>query len=195
MIALARVLVRVTSFLLLVILAVAGLALAIFCIGTGNTGVSLGGLASTLHLESLRSTVGSWLDQLQAGGPVAGVAALAGIGMLLLGVLLLAGLLVPRRERLIALASERQGTLAARRRPLAQITQTLAEQVRGVTDARTRVRPRRRAGGRVRVRASRPRPADPVEVRTAVIDQLRELTDPFDLEAHVDVTRPGARVQ
>lgn len=104
MIVLARALVRLISFLLLVILAVAGIALAIFCIGTGKTGVSLGELASLLHLESLRSTVGSWLGQLQESGPIAGIAALAGLGAILLGVLLLAGLLVPRRERLVALA-------------------------------------------------------------------------------------------
>lgn len=196
MIVLARILARLISFLLLVVLAVTGIAIAIFCIGTGKTGVSLAGLASLLHLEALRSTVGSWLGQLQGSGPIAVVAALAGLGAILLGVLLLAGVVVPRRERLVTLASEGQGTLAARRRPLAQVAQTLAEQARGVTEARTRVRPRRRRlGGRLRVRASRPRPADPAQVRSAVTEQLGELTEPFALKARVEVTRQGARVQ
>lgn len=196
MIVFARLLARLVAFVLLVILAVAGIALAVFCISTGKTGVSLGGLASLLHLGSLRSTVGSWLGQLQGSGPIAGVAALAGLGAILLGALLLAGGLVPRRERLVTLASDGQGTLAARRRPLAQVAQALTEQVRGVSEARTRVRPRRwRPGGRLRVRASRPRPADPVQVRGAISEQLQELTEPFALKARVEVARRGARVQ
>ena len=65
MILLARALVRVVSFLLLVILALAGLVLAVFCIGTGTSGPSLGGLARLLDLSSLRDTVGSWLGQLR----------------------------------------------------------------------------------------------------------------------------------
>lgn len=195
MILLARALVRLVSFLLLVILAVAGIVLAVFCISTGTTGPSLGGLASTLHLASVRDTVGNWLGQLEASGSVAVIAGVCGLGAILLGLLLLAGLLVPRRERLVTLASDGEGTLAARRRALAQAAQTLVEQVRGVTDARARVRPRRRAGGRLRVRASRTKAADPRQVRSAVDDQLRELTDPFTLTTRVEVTRDGARVQ
>ncbi len=195
MIRLARALVRVVSFVLLVILAVAGLALAIFCISSGTRGLSLGRLAHLVDLSSFRDTVGSWLGQLQASGPVAAVAAVCGLGAMLLGLLLLAGILVPRRERLVTLASGEHGTLAARRRPLAQAATTLVEQVRGVTEARVRVRPRRRSGGRLSVRASRVRRADPGETRDAVREQLRGLTDPFELTARVDVPRRGARVQ
>jgi hypothetical protein len=195
MIVLARALVRVVSFLLLVILAVAGIALALFCIGTGTSGPSLGGLASLLDLSALRDTVGSWLTQLEAPGPVAGVAALCALGAVLLGLLLLAGILVPRRERLVTLTSGEYGTLAARRRPLAQAATALVEQVRGVTEARVRVRPRRRGGGRLTVRASRTRRVDPRQVRGAVGEQLSGLTDPFKLKARVDVPRRGARVQ
>jgi len=195
MILLARALVRLVSFLLLVILAVAGIVLAVFCIGTGTSGPSLGKLASILHLATVRDTVGHWLAQLEASGSVAVIAGLCGLGAILLGLLLLAGLLVPRRERLVTLASDREGTLAARRRPLGQAAQTLVEQVRGVTQARARVRPRRRTGGRLRVRASRTRTADPTQVRGAVHEQLRELTDPFTLSARVEVARKGSRVQ
>ncbi len=196
MILLARALVRLVSFLLLVILAVAGIVLAVFCIAAGTTGPSLGKLASILHLASVRNTTGHWLGQLEASGSeVAVIAGLCGLGAILLGLLLLTGLLVPRRERLVTLASDRDGTLAARRRPLGQAAQTLVEQVRGVTQARARVRPRRRAGGRLRVSASRTRTADPAQVRGAVDEQLRELTDPFTLKARVEVARKGARVQ
>ena len=195
MIVLARALVRVVSFLLLAILAVAGIVLAVFCITTGTSGPSLGRLARLLDLGSLRDTVGSWLGQLQASGAVAGIAAVCGLGAMLLGLLLLAGILVPRRERLVALASSEHGTIAARRRALAQAVTALVEQVRGITEARVRVRPRRRAGGRLTVRASRTRQANAGEVQGAVREQLRGLTDPFKLTARVDVPRRGARVQ
>jgi hypothetical protein len=195
MILLARALVRLVSFLLLVSLAVAGIVVAVFCIGTGTSGPSLVKLASILHLASVRDTIGHWLGQLEASGSVAVLAGLCGLGAILFGLLLLTGLLVPRRERLVTLASDGEGTLAARRRPLGQAAETLVEQVRGITQARARVRPRRRAGGRLRVRASRTRTADPTQVRAAVNEQLRELTDPFTLTARVEVAREGARVQ
>jgi Family of unknown function (DUF6286) len=195
MILLARALVRLVSFLLLVLLALAGLLVAIFCIGTGSSGLSLGGLADLLQLSSLRDTVGAWLDQLEASGPVAVVAAVSGLGATLLGLLLVTGVLVPRRERLVTLASGEHGTLAARRRPLAQAATTLVEQVRGVTEARVRVRPRRRAGGRLAVRASRSRPADPRQLRDAIRERLGSLTDPFKLSTRVEVRRRGARVE
>lgn len=196
MILVTRGLVRVISFLLLVILAVAGIVVAVFCISTGTSGPSLGKLASLLHLRTVRHTVGPWLGQLAASGSVAVIAGLCGLGAILLGLLLLTGLLTPRRERLVTLASDREGTIAARRRPLGQVAQTLVEQVRGVTKARARVRPRRRrAGGRLRVRASRTTAADATQVRGAVDEQLRELTDAFPLKVRVEVPRRGARVE
>lgn len=195
MIVLARLLVRVVGFLALLALAIAGIVLAVFCIGTGTNGPSLGRLAEILHLATLRDTVGHWLGRLEAPGSVAVIAGLCGLGAILLGLLLLVGILVPRRERLVTLTEGERGTLAARRRPLAQIATALVEQVRGVTQARVRVRPRRTTGGRMAVRASRTRPADPHELQTAVRDQLTPLTEPFALRARVEVARRGERVQ
>lgn len=196
MILLARALVRLVSFLLLVLVALAGIVTAVFCISTGKSGPSLQELASLLHLATVRDTVGHWLGQLGASGSIAVIAGLCGLGTILIGLFLLVGLLVPARERLVTLASDEDGTLAARRRPLGQAAQTLVEQVRGVSDARARVRPRRRTrpGGRLRVRASRTRAADPGQVRGAVSEQLRDLTDPFPLRTRLEV-REGARVQ
>jgi hypothetical protein len=190
MILLARALVRLVSFVLLIVLALAGLALAVFSISTGTTGPSLGGLADVLSLASLRDTVGSWFAQLEASGSVAATAALCGLGAMLLGLVLLLGVLVPRRERLVTLDSGDQGVLAARRRPLARAATALVEQVRGVSDVHVRVRPRRRAGGRVVVRTS-----DPDQVKAAVSEQLRALTDPFELKSRIAVPRRGTRVQ
>ena len=195
MILLARALVRLVSFVLLIVLALAGLALAVFCIGTGTSGPSLGGLASALSLASLRDTVGSWLDQLEADGSVAAIAALCGLGAILLGFVLLLGVLVPRRERLVTLSSSERGVLAARRRPLARVATALVEQVRGVTEARVRVRPRRRAGGRLVVRASRTPAADSGQVQGAVREQLSALSDSFGLKPHIAVPRRGAKVE
>jgi|tagenome__1003787_1003787.scaffolds.fasta_scaffold19688207_1 hypothetical protein len=195
MILLAHALVRLVSFVLLVVLALAGLTLAVFSISTGTSGPSLGGLADVLSLASLRDTVGSWLAQLEASGSTAAIAAVCGLGAMLLGFVLLLGVLVPRRERLVTLDSGDQGVLAARRRPLARAATALVEQVRGVSEARVRVRPRRRAGGRLVVRTSRARSADPDQVKAAVSEQLRGLTDPFKLKSRIAVPRRGARVQ
>ena len=195
MILLARALARVVTVLLLVLLSVAGLALAIFCIGTGTSGPSLGGLAALLNLDTVRDTVGDWLAGLEASGPVAVIGLLCGLGAMLLGLLLLAGLLVPRRERLVTLTRDKRGTLAARRRALGQAAAALVEQTRGVTGARVRVRPFRRAGGRLTVRAARVRPADPGELRRQALARLKALTDPFKLKARVEVARRGARVE
>ena len=195
MIPLARAVVRIVSFLLLVLLALSGLALAVFSIDTGTTGPSLGRLASLLHLPDARDTVGDWLDQIEAGGSVAVLAGVCGIGAILLGLFLLAGLFVPRRERLIVMAGEGPGDLATRRRPLAQAAQVLAEQVKGVTEAKAKARPHRRAGGRLRMRVAPGRSVDPRSVRGEVSQRLGELTEPFGLKARVELTRRRPRVE
>lgn len=195
MIRLASALARLVGFLLLLALAVTGLALAVFCIGTGTSGPSLGGLASLLGLDALRDSIGGWLAQLEAPGSVAMVAALSGLGTMVLGLVLVAGILVPRRERLVMLAEGEQGTLAARRRALSQVAGSLVEQVRGVTDARIRVRPGRRSGGRLSVRASRTRKVEAETIEGAVQEQLGALTGAFALTPKIDVPRHGARVQ
>jgi hypothetical protein len=191
---LARALVRLITFVLLVVLSLAGLALAIFCIGTGTGGVSLGGLAELLQLSALRDTVDDWFTGLEAPGSVAVTAALCGLGAMVLGLVLLSGILVRRRERLVKLTSDESGTLAARRRPLAQAATALVEQVRGVTGVRVRVRPRRRQGGRLAVRATRSGREDASQIQGAVREQLTPLTEPFGLKARIGDPRPGARV-
>jgi hypothetical protein len=195
MIVLARTLARVVGLLVCVVLSLGGLVVAVFCIGTGTHGPSLGGLARLLSMPSVRDTVGSWLARVEAPGSVAVIAGLCGLGAIALGLLLIAGVLVPRRERLVQLAENDRGKLAARRRPLAQVATALIESVRGVSEARVRVRPLRGKGGRLSVRASRTAHADADEVRRAVGEQLDSLTAPFKLKARVDVPRRGARVE
>src|SRR5436309_7024382 len=112
MIALARSLARLVGFLALVALAAAGLLLAVFCIGTGTHGPSLGDLARLLSLPTVRDAVGDWLARMEASGSVAVIAGLCGLGAMALGLLLIAGILVPRRARLVELSTDEQGRLA-----------------------------------------------------------------------------------
>lgn len=129
---LRRAVARLLTFVLLVALALAGLAVAVFCIEGGHRGLSLPALARRGHLSQLSHKVGRFLHVLEASGPVAKLSALGGLAAVILGVLLLVGVLRPRRERLALLEEGEQGTLAARRRALAQVATGLVEQARGI---------------------------------------------------------------
>lgn len=198
MILLLRALVRLVTFLLLLALAITGGAVAIFAIGGGSGTFSIPGLAELIGLHVVRDEVGTLLRAVEADGGIAVVTALCALGAVLLGVLLLIGAFAPRRERLAVLEQDDSGTLAARRRPLARAAAALAEGTSGVTATRVRVKPRRRArGGKVRVRASHPRSADPDQVRTDATSSLEPLTGAFGLKASVEpkLGEAGQRVQ
>jgi len=188
---LLRAVTRLITFLLLAALALAGLAVAVFCIEGGRTGLSLPALARQVHLPQLRHEVGAFLHALEASGPVAKLSALGGLGAVALGVLLLVGVLRSRRERLALLEAGEQGTLAARRRPLSQVASALVEQVRGMgmTQTRARVRPRRRGhGGRLLVRIDQPRgTATDDATKQRVASAVSPLTEPFGLRPRVRV--------
>jgi hypothetical protein len=194
---LLRLLVRVLSFLLLLALALAGLAAAIFSIQGGKETLSYHNLASLIRLPETRDASSGWFDQLGADGPVAVIALLCGLGAIVLGLLLIAGVLIPRRERRVALEDSQAGLLDARRRPLAGAARALAEQARGVTEAKVRARPRRRTGGTLRVRADRTRQTDANQARRSIEDQLKPLTEPFAMRVKIASRRGGrgSRVQ
>lgn len=197
MILLLRALDRLLAVTLLVALAAAGAVVAVFCIGDGTGNLSLHRLSDLVNLPQLRDTVGDWLGRLEADGGVALLGVVAGVGAVALGLLLLAGLLVPRRERLVTLESDGESTITARRRALAAVARALAEQARGVTRAKARVRPRRRRGAKLRVRVDRTRPTPAKEVRDAVRAQLEPVTGSLPLVTRVR-TRLGtgsARVE
>ncbi|MBA2255730.1 MAG: hypothetical protein H0W05_00810, partial [Thermoleophilaceae bacterium] len=92
---------RLVTLLLLSALALAGLALAVFSIGSGEATVSLPGLAELIGLHVLRDRVGELLAMVEDGGSVEAVPALAGVGAVALGCLLLVGAFGSRRERLV----------------------------------------------------------------------------------------------
>jgi len=184
-IVLLRALVRVVAFLLLVLLALLGLAVALAAIAPGVA-------ADFVGLPQVRDAVGGWLGDLERGGRVPVIGLLVALGAVVVGLLLLVGALVPRRERLVTLRSTPHGRLGARRRALAQVARALAEQARGVTEAKVKVKPRRRGGGRLRVTAARPRPVAAKEAKRGVAAELAGLTKPFRLKARIR-SRAGAR--
>jgi hypothetical protein len=187
-----RLLTRVLAFLVLLALALAGLAAAAFSVQGDKETLSYDNLASLSGLPQARDVIAGWFAQIGADGPLAIIALLCGLGAVLLGLLLLLGVLVPRRERLVLLEQREAGALHTRRRPLAGAARALAEQARGVTEAKVRARPRRRSGGTLRIRADRTRQTDAAQARRAVEEQLKPLTEPFGLRARV-VSRVGGR--
>lgn len=192
-----RALVRLVAFVLLALLALAGLAVLVFSIEGGSTGLSIPGLAADLHLPQLRVRVGDFLGQLEAAGPVALMSLVGGLIAIAAGLALLAGALVPRRERLVQLEANEHGTLNARRRPLAQVASALVEPLRGIEKLKVRVRPGRTSGGRLKVRADRAQTAPEQELDGEMSERLAGLTEQFKLTAKVRSRVPsgGARVR
>jgi hypothetical protein len=147
-----RLLAAVVAFLMLLVIAVGGIVVAIFCIRGGTATLSLHHLASLLSLPELRDKVGPWLESLEADGPVAALAALCGAGAVLIGIGLMVGALVPRRERVLIVERTDRGTIAARRRAVGDALADLAERPREVLGAKAKVSPnRKRTGGRARI--------------------------------------------
>ncbi|HEV7882707.1 MAG TPA: hypothetical protein VGO81_04015 [Solirubrobacteraceae bacterium] len=128
----ARLIARLIALVLSATLAVAGLGVAVFGAQAHTSPLSLSSLARHLRLDDVRVSVGPVLADLQAGGPVAKVAALVGAGAIAFGALLLFGVLARRRERLVVMRSDDAGTVAARPRALGQAAVTLGEQSRDV---------------------------------------------------------------
>lgn len=192
MVALAHALSRLVGTLLLALISAAGLAAAIFCIEGGDDTLSIPRLASYIHLPTLRRAVGTELRTLEAHGPVAWVSLGCGVGAIALGIVLLTGVLVPVRERLVILTRDDAGETAARRRALAAVAAALASEPRTVLRARAWARPTRHSpGGRVQIRAEHLGTADRDQVTHAVNDSLRELADSLPLEVSVHVRAGG----
>jgi hypothetical protein len=181
----ARGLARLLAVLLAAALAVGGLAVALFSIQGDSATLSLPGLAARLHLGDLRVTVGMWLGDLHADGPVARVAALAGAGAVVLGILLLVGVLGRRRERLLVMRRGDDGTIAARPRAVGEAAVALGEQSRDVLRAKDRTTARRRGvGGRLRLTIYHA-PSTGAAAADAGRVRIQGLADAFSLRAEV----------
>ncbi|MGI8713708.1 MAG: hypothetical protein ACR2NR_11100 [Solirubrobacteraceae bacterium] len=194
-----RALARLVGTLLMLVLALVGLGVALYCF---DGFISLGSARPDrlLHLPSVRRHIGHFLARLTAPGSTAALALVCGLGAMVIGLLLLAGTLRSRRERLAVLDRDPDhGTLAAKSRTLREMSRALAEQTPGATSVK---RPqlnlsRRGARGRLNVTVSRAPTSDRTEVQRAVVEQLEPLSGPFGLRARVRVltSREGQRVQ
>ncbi len=171
MIVLLRAVARLVAFVLLLVLCLAGLGAVIIAVTGGDPVV-----AGFARLPELRDAVGSFLERLETGGG-GGAALLGGAVVAVAALLLLVGVLRKPLPSEILFEKAGGGHLAARRRPLAQAAAVLARQVRGVTDAKVRIKPKRRGtGGRIDVVAVHPLSADPGQVRENVAKALEALT-------------------
>jgi hypothetical protein len=197
--ALLRMLARLVGMVLMVVLALIGLGVAMYCV---DALVGLGSIRPDrlLHLPSVRDHVGRFLDQLAAPGSTAGLALLCGLGAMLLGILLLIGLLGRRRERLVILQQDHEtGVIAARQRPLSDMARALIEPVDGATSVSRPKFSLSRSGtaGSLKLNAARTRTADPRELTAAVQKAVEPITAPFGLKPRVRLGLPesGDRAQ
>lgn len=189
---------RALVFLVLVALALAGLALAVFSIGSGDSALGLSALADHVQLASARDAVGGWLDDVEAGGSVADWSALGGALAIAAGLLLLAAAILPQRERTVTLeATEDGGQIAARRKPLSQAATALAARQPGITDATSRITRGWLSASKLAVRADRARYVSNDEARKRVTAAVEPLASPFSLRPRVNVRlgEGSARVQ
>jgi hypothetical protein len=197
--ALLRVLGRMVGVVWMLILALFGLAVAMYCV---DALVGLGSIRPDrlLDLPAARRHVGGFLDQVAAPGSTAGLALLCGLGAMLLGIVLLIGVLGRRKQRLVLLEQHQQtGAIAARRRPLRDMARALAEPAEGATRVKRPKLSRSWGGtrGTLKVAVTRTRTADPQELTAAVEQAVEPITEPFGLKPRVRVRlgEPGSRVQ
>lgn len=174
MLLLLRALARLVTFVLLIALAVLGLTVALYALGTAEA------LGSDLGLSAAVGAVSGFLLRAEPDT----TAVLGGIGGVVLGLLLLVGALVPARERLIVAQDGDQGRLGARPGALAQVAEALAGRTRSVHDVRARVRPRRRRA-RLEVSPYHPRNASGPEVKQRVSESVDPLVSGFNLKARI----------
>jgi hypothetical protein len=194
-----RALTRLAGTVLMIVIALAGLAIALYCL---SRLVSLGAAnpPRLLHLPTVRDRVGRFLADVAAPGPTAGLALGCGIGAVLLGLLMLIGVLQPRRRH-VALVDHPGdgGIVGARRRALSDAARALADEADGLTAVKRAhvTLSRRGSRGRVTVVAARALAEDPDEVQRAVQATLSPITEPFHLRPRVrmQLGERGERVQ
>lgn len=198
---LARSLARLVGVAWTLVLAALGLGIAAYCVD------ALVGLGSArpdrlLSLPSVRRHVGDFLAQLGAHGPVASLSLLCGVGAVVAGVLLIAGLLAsgPRVAVLERDGSEPLGTLSVRRGPMRDMLYALAQRPR-----QAQIAPRRKLSlklhghrGQVTVQATyRPEDDEPAQAQAAIKEAVAPLSEPFSLSVRVRMAqdRAARRVQ
>jgi hypothetical protein len=187
-----RALSRTMGMLLMIVLALLGLGLALYCFD-GLVALGAGRPDRLLDLPSVRDHVGRFLAQVEAPGVTAGLALLCGLGAMLLGVLLLSGLLRARRRR-VAVMEENgsDGRLAAKPRALRDMAKALAEQTPATTVGRPKLAlSRRGTRGRIKLKATSARTSDPRQVEHSLTESLGPISEPFALRPRISVRPAG----
>jgi hypothetical protein len=187
---LLKALARLVELLLMTAIALIGLGVGLYCF---SLLISLGSARPDrlLHLPAVRAHVGHFLAQLAAPGPTATLALLGGVAAVVIGLVLLAGLLGTRRERLLVVEDglEGDGGLYVRQRTVSQMVRAetvLAPGVTGVKRPKVRLaRSGRR--GRVKVLAARGADPDPGTVDAAVHERVDPVLEPLGLRGDVRV--------
>lgn len=184
-----RPLARLIGALWMIVIALFGLAVALYCL---DGLITLGSARPDrlVHSQRVSRDVGRFLAQIAAPGSTAWLAVLCGLGAMAIGLLLLVGTVRSSRQRLAVLESDSStGTVAARPRVLGDMTRDLAEQTEGATRVK---RPRlslSRSGrrGRLKVRSTRTRTSDPKTVKQALTEAVKPVSGPFGLKPRVTV--------
>ena len=131
-----RPLARVVGVLWMLVLALFGLGVAMYCF---DALVGLGSVRPDrlLHLPDVRRHVGRFLDQLAAPGSTAGLALLCGLGAMLLDLCCWSACSAVAGSAWRSSSHDEQtGTIAARARPLRDMARALAEPVHGATSVK-----------------------------------------------------------
>lgn len=184
-----RPLARLVGTLWMIVIALFGLAVALYCL---DGLIKLGSARPDRLVHSARISrhVGRFLAQITAAGSTAWLAVLCGLGAMAIGLILLLGTVRSSRQRLAVLdADSSKGTVAARPRVLGEMTRELAQATEGASRVK---RPRlslSRGGrrGRLKIRSNRTRTSDPKAVRQALVEAVTPVTEPFSLKPRVSV--------
>ncbi len=187
MIPLLSGLVRLLTFVLLIVLALLGAGAVVLAVTGGSADVT-----TALGLPTVRDEVGGLLNSAEAGtGPA--LALIGGTAAVLLALAILVGALVSPRERLVVLDDGSEGRLGSRRRALVQAVALLATRPREVTGTRVKVRPARRGtGGRLSVRAATRTEEGRPEAERRVSAAVGPLAEAFKLKVRVSTEAASA---
>jgi hypothetical protein len=187
---LLKPLARLATFVLLVALALLGLVVAL----AGILGVAT--VAELVRLPGVANTVGGWLQAIDGPDAFPRATALGALVAILAGLLLLVGALGRTPDRLVLLEEAEGGRLAARPRALAQVADALIGRIRGVSDRRVRLKPRK-GGGDLRVTATHTRSVQPQAVEAEVRQAVAPITDAFGVRTRVKprLADSGRRVE
>ncbi|MDO9407982.1 DUF6286 domain-containing protein [Patulibacter sp.] len=185
---LSRGLNRLLALIVLPLLGLVALAFAVAAIAGESSARSL---ADSTRLTDAWAEVGTFLQETAPRGET--VVVLAGVGAILVGLIVLIAALAPTRDRELHL-KDGDPDLGIRRRALRGALQSRTGRVRGVTGVSVRLKPRRRkVGGTVRVRATRTPRGDAKAIDATYTERMAPISDAFGLRTKVQSSVGSSR--